>query len=346
MKKFWNKADATNEIYIYGDIRSSSWDDSDVTAKSFVEDLKSFNNKDVTIHINSSGGDVFTGIAIHNSIKNYSGNTTILVDGLAASAASIIAMAGDKIKMAENALMMIHPPSVCLFGFYDAAELEKVNNSLTKIKESLLKAYENRTKLSRAEIEEMVDAETWLTADEALEKNFIDEITGAVDAQFDNAQKLIFMNKVELSCANIDFEKVKAATRAAERVKPMEDLKQQVTAAVQAERKRIVDLNALKCENAAVNKIIDLAIADGKEIAEIQPYLDAVKSVEVPNVETPPPVQNSGFEELKKIILDNMLSGAEGVGGSEPPPSDEETKKAQAKTLAQYTNEYLKGGAK
>lgn len=344
MKKFWNKADA--EIFIYGDISAEKYSDADTTAKLFVDDLKTFKGKDLTLHVNSAGGDVFTALAIYNSLKNYSGKTTIQIDGLAASAASIVAMAGDKIKMAENALMMIHPPSVGLAGFYDAAELGKVSNSLNAVKDSIITTYETRTKKPRAELEKMVDAETWLTANDALAGNFIDEITGAVDAQFDNAQKLIFMNKVELSCADIDFEKVKAATHAAERVKPMEDLKGQIAAAVQAERKRITDLNALKCENAAVNKIIDLAVADGKEIAEIQPYLDAVKSAEMPKVETPPPVQNTAFEELKKIILDNMQSGAEGVNGSTPPPSADEIKKAQAKTLAQYTNEYLKGGAK
>lgn len=347
MRKFWNKSNDKAEIYIYGDIASGEkFNDSDVTAHEFIKDLKSFKGQDLTIRINSVGGSVFDALAIYNSIKNYSGKTTVKIDGLAASAASIIACAGDKVTMAENAVLMLHQPAVGLSGFYDAAELEKVANSLTAIKDSIITTYETRTKQPRADLEKLVEAETWLTAEEALAGNFIDEITGAVDAQFDDSKKIVFIDKAEFSNANIDFEKVKAATHAAERVKPMEDLKQQVTAAVQAERKRIVDLNALKCENAAVNKIIDLAIADGKEIAEIQPYLDAVKSVEVPKLETPPPVQNSGFEELKKIILDNMQSGAEGVGGSEPPPSDEETKKAQAKTLAQYTNEYLKGGAK
>lgn len=345
MKKFWNKADATNEIFIYGDIASDKFLDTDTTAKLFVDDLKSFKGKDLTVHVNSSGGDVFTALAIYNSIKNYSGKTTILIDGLAASAASIICCAGDTVKMAANAIYMVHPPAVGLVGFYDAAELGKVANSLNAVKDSILTTYETRTKRPRADLEKMVDAETWLSADEALAGNFIDEITGAVDAQFDNNKKLIFMNKIELSCANIDFEKVKAATHAAEREVPMEDLKQQIAAAVQAERKRITDLNALKCENAAVNNIIDLAVADGKTPAEIQPYVDAVKSVAPP---PPPPVQNTntGFEELKKLILDNMQSGAEGVAGSVPSPNEQEKIKAQASLLAQYTNSYLKGGAK
>ena len=344
MKKFWNKADA--EIYIYGDITSEKYSDADMTAKMFVDDLKTFKGKDLTLHVNSAGGDVFTALAIYNSIKNYPGKTTVQIDGLAASAASIVAMAGDKIKMAENAVIMLHAPSVGLVGFYDAAELEKVTNSLNAVKESIITTYETRTSRPRGELEKLVDAETWLSADEALEGKFIDEITGAVEAQFDDSKRLIFMNKVELSCANIDYEKVKAATHAAERANPMEDIKQQIAAAVEAERKRITDLSALKCDNAAVNKIIDLAVADGKEISEIQPYIDAVKTAEPPKAPTPPPVQNTAFEELKKIILDNMQSGAEGVIGSTPPPTAEENKKAQANLLAQYTNEYLKGGAK
>lgn len=347
MKKFWNKSKDKAEIYIYGDITSGEkLNDSDVTAREFVKDLKGFKGQDLTIRISSAGGSVFDALAIYNSLKNYPGKTTVQIDGLAASAASIVAMAGDKIKMAENAIIMLHPPSVGLIGFYDAAELEKVTNSLNAVKESIITTYETRTARPRAELEKMVDAETWLSADEALEGNFIDEITGAVEAQFDDSKKLIFMNKVELTCANIDYEKVKAATRAAERANPMEDITKEIAAAVQAERKRITDLTALKCDNAAVNKIIDLAVADGKEISEIQPYIDAVKAAEPPKAPTPPPVQNTPFEELKKIILDNMQSGAEGVSGSTAPPTEEENKKAQANLLAQYTNEYLKGGVK
>lgn len=102
---------------------------------------------------------------------------------------------------------------------------------------------------------------------------------------------------------------MKAATRAAERVKLMEDLKQQVTAAVQAERKRIVDLNALKCKNAAVNKIIDLAITEGKEISEIQPYLDAVKSAEqTKDTKRPhPPQGGSGVPDSPQVKMFNQL---------------------------------------
>lgn len=324
--------------YLYGEVLGE-------TPKEVADFLNQAKNAPVTFHINSGGGNIFSGIAIYNLLKQR-GNVEVSIDGLCGSAATVIACAGNPVKMAENALFFVHSPSVGLADFYSADELEKIQNDLTAIKDTILTTYEARTKRPRGELEKLVDAETWLTADDALAGNFIDEITGAVDVQFDNFGKLIFMNRIEFSDANIDFEKIKAATHAAERVKPMEDIKQQIAAAVQAERKRITDLTALKCENAAVNKIIDLAVADGKTTSEIQPYVDAVKSVEVPKIATPPPVQNTAFEELKKIILDNMTSGAEGVQGSTPAPTAEETKKAQAEMLAQYTNNYLKGGVK
>lgn len=353
LKKFWNKADATNEIFIYGDITSSKWREEDVTAKSFADDLKSFGDKDVTIHLNSSGGDVFTGLAISNLIKSYKGKTTILIDGLAASAASLIACAGDTVKMASNAVYMVHQPSVGIFGFMEAADLEKCLASLKTVKESILTTYENRTKKPHAEIEKLVDAESYLSADEALENNFIDEITEEVDVQFDNSKKMIFMNKIELSCAKMDFEKIKTATHAVERKNSMEDVKKQIEDAVKADRQRIKNLNSLKCENAAINKILDLAIEDGKNIEEIKPYIDAVKSAGTPKVEPPktPPEnpQNNIFNQLAAIIKDNMQSGAENVpaAGTAQQTEDEKQKAqqaAQAELIAKYVNQNLKVG--
>lgn len=350
MKKFWNKAETTNEIFIYGDIVSESWCETDVTAKSFADDLKSFNGGDVTIHINSGGGDVFTGIAISNLIKNYKGKTTISIDGLAASAATIIACGGDSVRMAANAIYMVHPPSCGLFGFWEATDLEKCLASLQTIKGSILMTYENRTKKSRDEIEKMVDAESWLSAEEALENNFIDEITGEVDAQFDNSKKVLFMNNIALSCANKDFQKIVATTHAVERKEKMEDTKQLIADAIQADRQRIKDLNSLKCENKAINKILDLAIEDGKTLEEIKPYIDAVNSAETPKVETPKtPAENPQNEILNKLaamIKDNLQSGAEGVNGFlNVQLTEEEKQEAQVKKMTNYLNEALGGAA-
>lgn len=340
MRKFWNKAEP-NEIFIFGEITGEKWSDTDITAKSFADDLKTFNGEDVTIHINSVGGDVFAATAISNVIKNYSGNVTILIDGLCASAASLITCAGNTVKMAKNALMMIHNPTVGLFSYFDENELSKVTNALQAIKESIITTYEMRTKKTREEIETMLKAETWLSADEALGINLIDEITGEVEAQFDNSQKIIFMNHVKLDCGRYDLNRIVSATHAVEMETEMNQTEtdKTVAAAVTAERKRITDLNALKCENAAVNKIIDLAVADGKDVAEIQKYLDAVKSVEI-KTETAPPSEKTIADKITAIIRDNMTSGAEGVEGSTP--EDHAAKqKSQAAMLARFANEKL-----
>ena len=119
MKHFWNFQDSAGgdaaDLYIYGPIVSSSswWDDS-IDAVQFSEDLKALGGKDVTVHINSPGGDVFAAHAIHNQLIAYAGNVDVVIDGIAASAATIIAMAGARITMPTNSMMMIHNPAMGL----------------------------------------------------------------------------------------------------------------------------------------------------------------------------------------------------------------------------------------
>lgn len=209
MKKCWNKSAGSADIFIYGDIVNYDWFDSDVTAKKFADDLNAYEGKPVTVHINSGGGDVFAGLAIYNTLKNYKGDVTISVDGLAASAASLIAMGGKKITMANNSLMMIHEPSVGLFGFLGAADLAKIQNQLAAVHGAIIQTYKNR--LGESDIESMVEAETWFNAQEALDVGLIDEITGEVDLHVDDAQKLLFVNKLSVSTKNFDVAKMRRA---------------------------------------------------------------------------------------------------------------------------------------
>jgi len=193
--KFWNKIE--NDIFIYGDIQAQEIFESDVTAKKFADDLKSCSGA-VTVHINSNGGDCFTALAISNLIKAHKNFVTVAIEGICASAATLIACGGHKVIMAENALMMIHLPSVGLCDFMTAPELEKVADSLDKVKNSIIEVYKSRTGLEIAELEKMVEAETWLTAQEAKDLNFIDEISGAVEEKIDDAKKLVIINSVTL----------------------------------------------------------------------------------------------------------------------------------------------------
>ncbi|MGW7908910.1 head maturation protease, ClpP-related [Staphylococcus pseudoxylosus] len=174
-KKTQNKG----EIYIYGDIVSSKWDETDVTAVDFKNELNQLGDvSEIDVHINSAGGNVFEGHAIYNMLKMHKAKVNIYVDALAASIASVIAMSGDTIFMHKNSFMMIHNSWIMTLG--NSKDLRQTADLLDKTDQSSNNAYlDKATNLSEAELKQLLDAETWLTADEALEKGLADEILGA-----------------------------------------------------------------------------------------------------------------------------------------------------------------------
>ena len=319
--KFWNKAD--NDIFIYGDISSDKFFDTDVTAKEFADDLSSCKGA-VTVHINSNGGDCFTALAISNLMKSSANFITVAIEGICASAATLIACGGNKITMAENALMMIHAPSVGLMDFMTAEDLAKVQESLSAVKSAIIETYKNRTGLEVTELEKMVDAETWLTATEAKELGFIDEITGAVAEKIDNSKRLIILNSVTLKQNYYSRAKEKLNMKSETLLEKITNLlggKKNQT----AESARVESLQKLKTENAAVNAIIDVAIKDGAKAEDVQKYLDAVANVEV---------TDKVADKILALIEDNLKSGAESVGGS----FEVDKSKAQAESIANFAN--------
>ena len=342
--KFWqvkNEVNGNSEILLYGPIAGErSWWGDEVTPRSFAEDLEILNGKDVTVRINSGGGDVFAAHAIHNQLIAYKGKVTVVIDGLAASAATIIAVAGDRIIMPSNALFMIHNPAIGLSDYYGAEELAQAVNALNAIKDSIVAAYRKRCKVSAEEIAAMMDAETWMGAAECLEKGFVDEINGSVtpvlngnslivnSVQFDtckfkntDALKACINHKMEgktmskleeilngLGLKVVD-ESQPTASAPAQNVVPQaaaDNAEEIAKAAINAERKRVADLEALdSSDNAAVTAIINQAKADGKTAADVQPYIDAVKAL--------PPVQNAAQKVVADMIDDAKTSGAEGI---------------------------------
>ena len=157
-----------NELLIYSDI-GENWMGDGVTAKGIKDQIDGFSG-DLTVRINSGGGDVFDGFAIYNLIAQYEGKKTVYIDGLAASAASVIAMAGDEIVMSDNALMMIHDPWTMTVGASD--EIRKTADLLDKVKLSIVTTYKSQTGLDEEELSAMMSEETWLTAEESIEKGF------------------------------------------------------------------------------------------------------------------------------------------------------------------------------
>ena len=185
MKKFWKwtnriaKNEETKEqtpertLFLNGTIADESWFDDDITPQLFKEELLS-GNGDITIWINSPGGDCVAAAQIYNMLMDYKGNVTVKIDGIAASAASVIAMAGNKVLMSPVSMLMIHNPMTVAMG--DSAEMQKAIEMLSEVKESIMNAYEIKTGMSRAKISHLMDAETWMNANKAVELGFADGI--------------------------------------------------------------------------------------------------------------------------------------------------------------------------
>lgn len=177
-KKFWNWVRDADEsggrtLYIDGTIAEESWFDDDITPQLFKSELIA-SNGDVTIWINSPGGDCVAASQIYAMLMDYRGNVTVKIDGIAASAASVIAMAGTNVLMAPTALMMIHNPLTVAIG--DTEEMKKAVEMLSEFKESIINAYEIKTGQARVKISHWMDAETWMNANKAIELGFADGV--------------------------------------------------------------------------------------------------------------------------------------------------------------------------
>lgn len=183
-KKFWNwksrkTLNQANEevaeriLELYGTIAEESWFDDDVTPQLFKDELNA-GSGDITVWINSPGGDCVAAAQIYNMLTQYKGNVTVKIDGIAASAASVIAMAGNKVLMSPVSMMMIHNPATVAFG--DHAEMQKAIDMLAEVKESIINAYVIKTGLSRSKLSHLMDAETWMDANKAVELGFADDI--------------------------------------------------------------------------------------------------------------------------------------------------------------------------
>ena len=193
MKKFWKWKNQTEKksqertgteenqtaplpertLFLNGTIASESWFDDDVTPQLFKNELMS-GSGNITVWINSPGGDCVAAAQIYNMLMEYPGNVTVKIDGIAASAASVIAMAGTKVCVSPVSMLMIHNPMTFAFG--NTAEMQKAIDMLGEVKESIINAYEIKTGMSRNKISRLMDAETWMNANKAVEMGFADEI--------------------------------------------------------------------------------------------------------------------------------------------------------------------------
>lgn len=331
---FWqirNEAGETEaELLLYGEISSSSWCDDDVTPKKFAEDLKSLGGKDLKLRVNSPGGDVFAAQAIYNQLKSYTGNITACIDGMAASAATIITCAADKVVMPSNGIFMIHNPMCIVVDYMDVPKLKKMTDRLTAVKQTIVNVYMKKCKnVAEAKLNRLMDAETWMSADEALAYGFVDEVDA--DEQVNNSLQdgIAVVNNISIDMTRYRRpEKLKDILQS----KPKEDKdmddektlldklrdllgvdnrqqdKKPQPDPVAVERKRMLDLDAMRDGSELVDKIVDIAKKKGNTAEEIQEYVDQVKASATKDNQ-----QKSGIEEIKNLIKDQLASGAGNV---------------------------------
>ena len=298
-----NKSETSAEVCIYEEIGSYG-----ITAKAFLDEIKNIGNRKITLRINSPGGEVFEGLAIYNRLREHPGGVEVKIDGIAASMASVIAMAGAPVTMAANALLMVHNPSGLCVG--NSADMRELADMLDKVRGSLTGAYERKTGKSAEEICAMMDAETWLNADEALAAGFCDEITGelklaasvgklALSGKLADREKTFdkVLNVHELSTSINKMTEptspevpatppVEPAPAAPVAVAPIASATVTITASADElraegaaqERQRIADIRAWAGVVAKVQKIdisaaVDAHVANGKSLAEFKEHV-------------------------------------------------------------------------
>lgn len=332
VSKFWkikNEAGGANaELYLYGQIAENSWSENDKGAKEFADDLLACEGKNITLRINSPGGDIFAAQAIYNVLKAYPGKVTAHIDGICASAATVVACGAGKVVMPKNALYMIHNPMACVFDMLDAEALSKMADTLAKVKETVVNVYKDRAedKMSADEIIHLMNEETWMSAEEALEKGLIDEIDD-YNVETEMKSGLVVVNSISMPVKDREAEKIRRVMKTKEREKttemndsdlisklkallgdkPKEEPKEDIEA---AERQRITDLEALAGEEA--NPYVDAVIASckaqpGMTAKAAKPIVDALNGVHVE------PKEDEKLAAIRALIEDNMQSGASSV---------------------------------
>lgn len=280
MSKFWNiKASLDNqstELFVYGDISDSAyWDE--VGAKEFVADLSKVTSNDITVRVNSGGGSVFAGFAMYNSLKQHKANITVRVDGLAGSAASIVAMAGDKIIMPLGSMMFIHNSWTYAAG--NASELSDYADMLKKIDESMLEVYKAKTGLDEKAIKDLMDKDSWLTANEALQLGFATDVEDIQIAASLEGKNLVFgsvkhnYDKLPKNGLKIDIgASIEANTNQKKEIEMTFD---EVKAKFSNDIKALTDeayLNGVKAENQRLKEIDDLEVSGHKDLVITAKY--------------------------------------------------------------------------
>ena len=271
------------DVYLYDEVGSYG-----ISAKDFVNDIKLLKGKDIYLHINCVGGEVFDGMAIYNTLKKYKGKVIAYVEGIAASMGSIIPLAADEIIMSENSLYMIHNAWGGAMG--EAKDMRKTATLLDKLSSEIANIYSKKTNLPLSQIEEMMDEETWFNSEEALQYGFIDRISDAVmvAAKYDITK---FKNKTQKEIVNQLNNNKKSKTMTEELKSWFGAKVEEIVAAVKGgvDKTEVSEVNVILADNEEIsNKFSELeskgtelnALLSGKdeEITELKNTVDSLNS--------------------------------------------------------------------
>jgi len=359
--KFWDFVAAAEnkpaELILYGDISSYSWWGDEITPLQFNNDLRALGDvTEIVVRINSGGGDVFAANAIYTRLKDHAAKITVKIDGWAASAATIIAMAGDTIQIPASGVFMIHDPKMGVIGYYGAEEFVKLSEELTVIKQSIINGYALKTGIDEAEISALMSAATWYDGKQAVDSGFCDEIMfGEVQTEVENASRVI-VNKIPFDLerypskptALLNSRTPAAAVKHTQNqseeggntrmeIKNVQDLRaaypeftgEIATEAAAAERKRIQDIEgvALPGFESLINKA-KFETHESPAVVAMSIIAEQKKQGATYLANVNEDVNNSGITDVKP-------AGHEGA--NETTPKTKEEKLAQARAEVQST---------
>lgn len=276
-KKFWaiaNNDGDVQELLIHGEISDTEWWD-EVGSKEFARDMLSLRGKEIKVRINSLGGNLFAGQAMYAAIKQHDKFVTTYIDGVAASAATFPAIAGDKVIMPSNAMFMIHNPSTGVWG--NSNDFRKAADDLDKIRESMVSAYADKSGLDRDRIIDMLNTEEWLTASEAKELGFVDEVEQSLSIAASLNGGEMTVNGVSFSVdrfKSLPTALVSAAAKQPKQNKPEAKTKAGKQSASRTED--VMDIKKLKAEHPDLYKqVVKAGFDDG-----VKAERDRIKAIE------------------------------------------------------------------
>lgn len=352
MAKFWkfrNQADGSGELLLYGPIaEGKSWWNDEITPKEFAEDLNALGDvSEITVRINSGGGDPFAAAAIGNLLEEHKAHTTAIIDGYCCSAATIIACHCDRVIAANDSTYMIHPVKMGLDGYVGVETLRECIDAITTIRENIVSLYARKTRREKEEVAGWMDATSWWTGPQAKENGFVDELThNEEDAVVENRNGVLFVNSISMG---LPFDKApkfvqdslaeSPAGRPANKkpagqprqnkeetdmdhneIKTVDDLRKAYPALVEQIEKAAAE-NAASAERERIKGIEDVALPGSEELAAEAKFTKpmSVSDFAVALVKN---AKTKGAAYLEDMRQDGEESGAAGVGN--PPAPDGE----------------------